>query len=139
MGATARFGVSLDEDLLEAFDDFCAHKGYTSRSKALRNMIRQALMDDAKAIAGHETAGVLTLVYDHHSRELAKKLTKKQHEDHDCVVATLHIHLSQHTCLEVLMLKGEAEHITRMADALRAIKGVKHGTFTLLPVESIPC
>ena len=137
MGETVRFGVSLDDDLLGQFDELCNRRGYASRSEALRDMIRAALATDASSEPGTEAAGVLTLVYDHHIRDLAKKLTERQHEAHDCVVTTLHVHLDHHTCLEVLILKGESGRIKDMADSLRAIRGVKHGTFTLTPTDRV--
>lgn len=139
MGETVRFGVSLDEELLEQFDDLCVRRGYASRSEALRDVIRNALAEDTRPETGTEAAGVLTLIYDHHIRDLSNKLTERQHEAHDCVVATLHVHLDHHTCLEVLILKGEASRIKIMAESLMAIRGVKHGTFTLAPAEKVLC
>lgn len=133
MGETTRFGVSLDESLLEQFDALCQRRGYASRSEALRDVIRETLAADALPEPQAESSGVLTLVYDHHIRDLSKKLTERQHEDHDCVVATLHVHLDHHNCLEVLILKGQGSRIRAMAEALRAMRGVKHGTFSFTP------
>ena len=130
MGKTTRFGVSLDEDLLEPFDALCAHKGYTNRSEALRDLIRKALVEAAWEEAGGAGAGTLTMVYDHHKSDLAQKLMDIQHDFHDRIVATLHVHLDHYNCLEVLVLKGEPRRMQALADKLISCRGVKHGVFT---------
>lgn len=129
MGATTRFGVSLDSDLLAPFDALCERRGYSNRSEALRDLIRKALVEDAWQNAA-EGAGTLTLVYDHHKSDLARKLMRMQHDEHDCIVATLHVHLDHYNCLEVLVLKGDAARVRRLAERLIATRGVKHGAFT---------
>lgn len=131
MGETVRFGVSLDEELLEKFDALCARREYPSRSEALRDIIRDALAQDALQSDEAEAAGVLTLVYDHHTRDLSRKLTERQHDFPDVVIATLHVHLDHHNCLETLVLRGAAGSLRQLADQLRAIRGVKHGMFSL--------
>lgn len=126
----ARFGVSLDEDLLEPFDALCARKGYANRSEAIRDLIRRALVeDDWRKPQGME-AGTLTLVYDHHKNDLSRRLTRMQHDEHDIIVAALHVHLDHDNCLEVLILKGAPDRMRQLADRLIACKGVKHGTFS---------
>lgn len=130
MGETTRFGVSLDDDLLAQFDALCHRREYPSRSEALRDIIREALIQDSLRCENVDAAGVLTLIYDHHSTDLAKRLNEKQHLAHDLVVATLHVHLDHHNCLEMLVLRGKSEEIRNLADQLRAIKGVKHGAFS---------
>lgn len=135
MGETVRFGVSLDEDLLTKFDKLCDRQGYPSRSEALRDMIRQALAKDILQSKDSSAAGVLSLVYDHYTRELSRKLMEKQHEMYDAVIATLHIHLDHHNCLEVLIIKGNGDKIQHLADMLCSIRGVKLGSFSFLPVE----
>lgn len=129
MGALTRFGVSLDSDLLAPFDALCVRRGYSNRSEALRDLIRKALVEDSWENAV-ESAGTLTLVYDHHTSDLARKLVQMQHDAHDCIVATLHVHLDHHNCLEVLILKGEAHRVRHLAERLIATRGVKHGAFT---------
>ncbi len=130
MGKLTRFGVSLDEELLEPFDALCAVKGYSNRSEAIRDLIRKALVAEAWQQADGQGAGTLTLVYDHHKNDLARRLTQMQHDEHDIIIATLHVHLDHHNCLEVLILKGEAARVRALADKLISCKGVKHGTFS---------
>ena len=130
MGKLTRFGVSLDEELLEPFDALCAVKGYSNRSEAIRDLIRKALVAEEWQQADGQGAGTLTLVYDHHKNDLARRLTQMQHDEHDIIIATLHVHLDHHNCLEVLILKGEAARVRALADKLMSCKGVKHGTFS---------
>ena len=130
MGKLTRFGVSLDEELLEPFDALCAVKGYSNRSEAIRDLIRKALVAEEWQQADGQGAGTLTLVYDHHKNDLARRLTQMQHDEHDIITATLHVHLDHHNCLEVLILKGEAARVRALADKLLSCKGVKHGTFS---------
>ena len=130
MGKLTRFGVSLDEELLEPFDALCAVKGYSNRSEAIRDLIRKALVAEEWQQADGQGAGTLTLVYDHHKNDLARRLTQMQHDEHDIMIATLHVHLDHHNCLEVLILKGEAARVRALADKLISCKGVKHGTFS---------
>ena len=130
MGKLTRFGVSLDEELLEPFDALCAVKGYSNRSEAIRDLIRKALVAEEWQQADGQGAGTLTLLYDHHKNDLARRLTQMQHDEHDIIIATLHVHLDHHNCLEVLILKGEAARVRALADKLISCKGVKHGTFS---------
>ena len=130
MGKLTRFGVSLDEELLEPFDALCAVKGYSNRSEAIRDLIRKALVAEEWQQADGQGAGTLTLVYDHHKNDLARRLTQMQHDEHDIIITTLHVHLDHHNCLEVLILKGEAARVRALADKLISCKGVKHGTFS---------
>lgn len=127
MGDTTRFGISIDSDLLENFDRLLTQKGYQNRSEAIRDLIRGALVEE-KMAAGHtEMVGTVTMVYNHHVRDLADKLTEHQHQHHHQVVSALHVHLDAHNCLEVLVLKGRSADIKRIADELLGVKGVKHG------------
>ena len=130
MGKLTRFGVSLDEELLEPFDALCAVKGYSNRSEAIRDLIRKALVAEEWQQSDGQGAGTLTLVYDHHKNDLARRLTQMQHDEHDIIIATLHVHLDHHNCLEVLILKGEAARVRALSDKLISCKGVKHGTFS---------
>lgn len=130
MGKLTRFGVSLDEELLGPFDDLCRRKSYGNRSEAIRDLIRRALVEEDWRSAETEAAGTLTLVYDHHKNDLARKLMRMQHDDHDIIITTLHVHLDHHNCLEVLVLKGDAGRVRALADRLVSCKGVKHGTFS---------
>ena len=129
MSEVVRFGVSTDERLLEKFDALIAEKGYVNRSEAVRDLIRNALVEEQWASGDVESVGTVTLVYDHHSTDLADKLTEHQHAHHNEIVSTLHIHLDAHNCLEVTVLRGMAREIKRIADSLIGTKGVKHGKF----------
>jgi CopG family nickel-responsive transcriptional regulator len=131
MGQTIRFGVSLDSDLLEKFDLLCEEKSYQTRSEAIRDLIRNTLVQKEWEDASGELAGTLSLVYDHHQSGLAQRLTEIQHDSHDVILSTLHVHLDHHNCLEVLILKGPADQIKRLAERLISTKGVKHGKLGL--------
>lgn len=129
MSDVVRFGVSTDERLLDRFDTLIAEKGYVNRSEAVRDLIRNALVEDEWSQGDMQAVGTVTLVYDHHSTDLSDKLTEHQHSHHEEIISTLHIHLDHHNCLEVVVLKGVARKIQRIADALIGTKGVKHGKF----------
>ena len=134
MAETVRFGVSLDSDLLEKFDALCERQGCPSRSEALRDIIRDALVQDSLHSETADAAGVLSLIYDHHVRDLSRKLTERQHDAHGLIVTTLHVHLDHHNCLEILVLKGKAGELRELADQLRSIRGVTHGTFSITTI-----
>ena len=132
MTGLARFGISLDQGLLESFDKLIAGKGYVNRSEAIRDMIRSALVEDqVERTDSTPTVGTVTLVYDHHTRDLSDKLTEHQHAHHDAIVSALHVHLDAHHCLEVIVVRGTAGKVKRLADELIGTKGVKHGKLVL--------
>jgi len=121
-----RFGVSINENLLKQFDDYIERKSYTNRSEALRDLIRDHLVEE-EWDEDKETIGTVTLVYDHHVHDLMERLTDLQHHYQHLIQSTLHIHLDADQCLEVLVVRGHSGEIREIADALIAIKGVKHG------------
>ena len=127
MAELTRFGISIDDRLLKRFDALIAKKGYGNRSEAIRDLIRGALVEEQWAQEEEETVGTVTLVYDHHTRDLSDKLTEQQHSHHDAIVSALHVHLDAHNCLEVVVVKGKAREVRRLADELIGTKGVKHG------------
>ena len=129
MSDLVRFGVSIDERLLDRFDELIAEKSYVNRSEALRDLIRGALVEDQWDAGDAEAIGTVTLVYDHHSHDLADKLSDHQHTHHEEIVSTLHVHLDADHCLEVVVLRGIARDLKRIADGLIGTKGVKHGRF----------
>jgi CopG family nickel-responsive transcriptional regulator len=131
MGDTTRFGISMDSDLLASFDRLIGQKGYQNRSEAIRDLIRNALVEEKTVGGQEEMVGTLTMVYNHHVRDLADKLTEHQHQHHQQVLSALHVHLDAHNCLEVLVLKGSSAEINRIADELLGVKGVKHGRLFL--------
>ncbi len=126
-----RIGISLEKDLLEQFDRLIAEKRYANRSEAVRDLIRDALVQREWKEGGAraEQVAVVTLVYDHDSSSLSQKLAHIQHENHRAVVSALHVHMDPHNCLEVLVLRGKAQAIVQMGDGLVATKGVKFGKF----------
>jgi CopG family transcriptional regulator, nickel-responsive regulator len=127
MGDLSRIGVAIDSDLLEKFDELIARRGYTNRSEAFRDLIRGELVEEAWAKPDSLMVGTVTLVYNHHVRLLNEKLTGMQHEHYDHVLSTMHVHLDHDNCLEVLVIKGKASEVRRIADGLISTKGVKHG------------
>ncbi|MDX2179959.1 MAG: nickel-responsive transcriptional regulator NikR [Bryobacteraceae bacterium] len=131
MADLARIGVAIDEDLLEKFDNHIARKGYANRSEAFRDLIRDDLIREEVADPARDVVGSLTLVYDHHVRLLSEKLTELQHEHHESIVSTVHVHLTHHDCLEVLVLRGKSSEVRQIADRLLATKGVKHGKLVI--------
>jgi CopG family nickel-responsive transcriptional regulator len=130
MKKLVRFGVSLDRHLLDDFDRLIAGKNYATRSEALRDLIRDNLVgqewDENK-----DTVGTITLVYDHHVRDLTEKLTDIQHDYQRLILSAMHVHLDHAHCLEVLAVRGKGREIRKIADRLIATKGVKHGKLTM--------
>ena len=132
MPELTRISISLESALLDAFDARNAKKGYATRSEAIRDLIRDRLIKEEGQGAEGEQVAVLTLVYDHHARELAARLIDKQHHHHDLVISSLHVHLGERHCLEVSVLRGPAAKVRHLGDELLATRGVLHGdrTFT---------
>lgn len=129
--ATTRFGISLDDTLLKRFDRLIDAKGYESRSEAIRDLIRDTIVKDEWEAGSAEAAGTITLLYDHHTRELQDTLTHIQHRHHSLVQSSMHIHLDEHFCLEILVVRGKGRDVKKIADRLIGTKGVKHGKLTL--------
>ncbi|MGH9941173.1 MAG: nickel-responsive transcriptional regulator NikR [Pyrinomonadaceae bacterium] len=129
MSEVLRFGVSIESELLENFDELVARQGYATRSESLRDLIRDALV--RSRLEGPDEAadvlGSLTLVYDHHAHELTEQMAELQHDHHGLVVSVLHVHVSQDDCMEVIVLRGPASEVRTLADTLLSLKGVKHG------------
>ncbi|MCP5007200.1 MAG: nickel-responsive transcriptional regulator NikR, partial [Planctomycetes bacterium] len=125
-----RFGVSIDSRLLKQFDRYITAKGYENRSEAIRDLIRNNLVDNEWKTGTGETVGAITLIYNHHKPELTDTLTSIQHKYHTSIISTLHVHLDSHNCLEVMVVKGKARVITKIADRLIGTKGVIHGKLT---------
>jgi CopG family nickel-responsive transcriptional regulator len=125
-----RFGVSLDEELLKQFDRVIARKGYTNRSEAIRDLIREDLVREQWELGTDQAVGTITLVYDHEVPDLSDRLTDLQHAHYKAIVSAMHVHLDPHHCLEVLVLRGKARILKAIADRLIGTRGVKHGTFS---------
>jgi len=131
MSGLTRFGVSIPDDLLGDFDRLIARKGYQNRSEAIRDLIRDSLVTEEWRKGNREMVGTISLVYSHHTRELSRILTKLQHDHYRTILSTLHIHMDEHNCLEVLVVKGKGEEIQKIGDRLIGTKGVKHGRLSL--------
>jgi len=129
--AITRFGISLDDALLKRFDRLISRKGYKTRSEAIRDLIRDSLVKEEWKADSAETAGTITLVYSHDTREITDTLTDLQHHYYPFIISTMHIHLDEHNCLEVIVVKGRAKDIKTIADRLIGTRGVKHGKLTV--------
>jgi CopG family nickel-responsive transcriptional regulator len=130
MSKVFRFGVSLDKDLLAKFDRLIESKNYSNRSEALRDLIRQELVE-REWQKGDAVAGAVTIIYDHHKRDILNKITDMQHDFQKIIISTQHIHLDHKNCLEIIAVKGKPQEVKKLADTLRSIKGVKHGTLSM--------
>lgn len=130
MADARRFGVSMSRELLASFDRLIREAGYRNRSEALRDLIRERLVQQEWRLSDEETVGSITLVYSHDVHELTEALTALQHRYHKHILSTMHIHLDRHNCLEVLVVKGTGKVIKKIADRLLSTKGVKHGRLT---------
>ena len=127
MTELARYTVSMDERLLEEFDRMIAGKGYANRSEAIRDLIRNALVEEQWAAESGKVAATVTVVYDHHGGNVADRLGHIQHHHHGIVVSATHVHLDNDNCLEVIILRGDIAEVRALATEMTALKGVKHG------------
>lgn len=130
MSKIFRFGISLDKDLLDKFDQLNKDRNYSNRSEAFRDLIRQELVKKEWQ-EGKEVAGAINLIYDHHKRELLNKITDIQHDFQKLIISTQHIHLDHNNCLEIIAVKGSPKELQKLSDTLKSIKGVKHGTLSM--------
>ncbi len=130
MSKLVRFGVSLEKELLERFDRRIREKHYPNRSEAFRDLIREDLVKK-EWVEGKDVAGAITLVYDHHRRELVNKLIDIQHDFHELIVSSQHIHMDESNCLEIIAVKGNPKRIEELAYKMKSTKGVKHGSLVM--------
>lgn len=130
MSGLVRFGVSIERELLERFDREVVSKGYANRSEAIRDLIRDQLVETEWSGEDDEVAGTITLVYNHHVRGLTDLLLDLQHRHQDLIVSVMHVHLAHERCLEVLVIKGRAGEAREVAGRLLGVKGVIHGKLT---------
>lgn len=137
MSGLSRIGVAIDDDLLRKFDRLIAERGYTNRSEAFRDLIRDELVEQTWEFPESYVVGTVTLVYDHHVRQLNQKLTSIQHDHHHSILSTLHVHLDHDHCLEVLVVKGKSADVRKVADVLISTKGVKHGRLTITTAGAV--
>lgn len=127
MSKVERFGVSMDDELLERFDALIKQRQYSNRSEAFRDLVRKELVEQQWTDPNAEVMGAVTLVYHHESNELAAKLTEMQHDAHNNIVCTTHVHIDHHHCLEVMIVRGLCSQVQAIANALISTKGVLHG------------
>jgi CopG family nickel-responsive transcriptional regulator len=130
MADLCRIGVAINDGLLKKFDQLIEKRGYTNRSEAFRDLIRSELVQEVWETSEAVVFGTVTLVYDHHVRLLTEKLTELQHKFHSSILSSMHVHLDHDNCLEVILVKGKAPVVQKLANSLIATKGVKHGRFT---------
>lgn len=131
MGELSRIGIALDSALLKRFDRSIEKSGYTNRSEAFRDLIRDRLVREQTAAPHATVVGTVTLIYNHHAHGITEKLTEAQHEQHDLVVSTSHAHLDHDSCLEVLIVHGKAARVQHFADLLIGLKGVQQGRLVM--------
>lgn len=132
-----RFTISLPTDLALAFDGWLTRRGYTTRSEAVRDLVRSVLdADHATASADGVGIGALSYVYDHHDHTLTARLAEAQHDHHDLVVSTLHAHLDHERCLEVSILRGSTAAVQSLANAITAQRGIRHGHLHFIATDA---
>ncbi len=139
MSELIRFGVSIDQDLLENFDRLNAERGYATRSEALRDLIRETLIQQKiETDSAAKVLGSLTLVYDHHARNLAQEMGAIQHDFHENILSVMHLHVSHDDCMEIIALRGIVSEIVNLSNRLLSLKGIKNGKlFLTLPSSGI--
>ena len=126
-----RFGVSIEPELLKKFDKIIKKEGYENRSEAIRDLIRSQLIEEKSKNPDERVIGTLTMIYDHHTGNLTNKLLELQHNHNNEILSTTHIHVDHHNCLEVLVLKGKSGRIQKLADSIKALKGIKNGELVI--------
>ena len=131
MSELIRFGVSIESHLLDQFDRLIQQRNYSNRSEAIRDLIRNELVHQEWKDEETEAVGTVTIIYDHHVRDLSSVLTSVQHDFNEQIISTMHVHLDHHNCLEVLAVRGKTKTIRQIADTLISIKGVKHGKLVM--------
>ncbi|HOL18187.1 MAG TPA: nickel-responsive transcriptional regulator NikR [Bacillota bacterium] len=131
MSELVRFGISMDRELLERFDREIVSGNYANRSEAIRDLIRNQLVESEWSGEDAEVAGTITLVYDHHVRGLNDLLLDVQHQYHNLILSVMHVHLTHNNCLEVMVIRGPARTAREVAGRLLGVKGVKHGKLTI--------
>ncbi|MGI9054763.1 MAG: nickel-responsive transcriptional regulator NikR [Pyrinomonadaceae bacterium] len=139
MSELIRFGISIDQDLSEKFDSYISERNYATRSEAIRDLIREALIQQKIELQPKTDAlGTLTLIYDHHTRNLAQEMGAIQHDFYGLILSVMHLHVSHDDCMEVIALSGKAAEIVKLANALLSLKGIKNGKlFLTLPSSDI--
>jgi CopG family nickel-responsive transcriptional regulator len=128
--SVVRFGVSLEKEFLDVLDSYVEDNQLANRSQAIRHLLNNTEVEK-KWQCNHIVAGSITLVYDHHKREIHGKMNDIQHDYHDVVLSTQHFHLNHDSCMEIIAVRGKAKTLTELADKLKAVKGIQHGKLTM--------
>lgn len=126
-----RAGVSFEPELLAKFDTLIKRKGYTNRSEAIRDLVRKSLIESGIETEKGDVIGTLTIIYDHDIGDVINRLLHIQHRHHSEITSTTHIHVDEHMCLEILVVRGKAKNVRKLGDNIKAIKGVKHGELVI--------
>lgn len=135
MSELTRTTLAIEKGLLAKFDRWMAHHGYTNRSEAMRDLVRQALVQQEWSDPMAKVVATLSIIYDHAAHTLAQELANLQHEDHHAILCSQHVHLDHDRCLEVIILRGSTQSLRRIADAIIAMRGVQAGELTLMSVN----
>lgn len=131
-----RFSIAIPAKLLDEFDEYTSRRGLlVNRSEAIRNLIRDALVDDGLQDPAANIVGSITVIYDHHTPDLTRKLDEVEHNYPDEVVSSMHVHLDHRSCLEVIAVKGRACKVNELANCLLGIKGILYGKLTVAATE----
>jgi len=138
MADLERIGISMDKELLAAFDELIGRQGYQSRSEAIRDLVRQELSQDRLRDPEAEAVAAVCLVYDHHATKLTEKLIGLQHSHLLHAISSMHVHLDSHDCLEIIVLRGQVREIQKMGEKILSLKGVKLGRINLVSAENHP-
>ena len=134
MTKIVRFGVSVEEDLLENFDRIIENKGYNSRSEAIRDLMRDYIIKEKWNIKSEKVAGSISLIYEHDVYGLSEKLTDIQHHYHDVIISTLHVHLDEKNCMEVILVRGKVEKIKKLYNEISSLKWVRHTNISITDI-----
>ena len=132
-----RFSISMKGDLLRQLDNLVKSKGYANRSQAIADMVKSGLVEHHGQQPDGDVAGSVTLVYDHHKRNIQSLITKIQHEYGGLIIAALHAHLDHHNCMELLAVRGKARDVRKLADKLQSARGIKHGKLSITTEEEV--
>jgi CopG family transcriptional regulator, nickel-responsive regulator len=135
MSELERVSLAIEKDLIERFDALIARDGKANRSEAIRDLIRARLVEQEVAVERGDAVASVTILYDHHKRELAERLVSAGHDHHKAVLASMHVHLDEVNCLEVVALRGKAKDVRHLAEHLIGMKGVKHGKLVLTTTQ----
>jgi CopG family nickel-responsive transcriptional regulator len=136
MSDIVRFGISLENALLDNFDNLIKRRKYSNRSEAIRDLIRQELLKKDLE-EDREVAGAITFIYDHHQRNLVNKIIDVQHGHQDIIQSSQHLHLDHHNCLEIVAVRGNSKQVNKLSDTLKALKGVKHGSLSMSSIGKV--